>query len=72
MFDHDLREIGVELLGEDHGDRSINALAHLDLRHDQRGLAGLVDADEGIRHEWALGGVGSLLRLVDGAARSGQ
>ena len=66
MLDHDLREIGVQLLGEDHGDRSVNALAHLGLRDHQRGLAGIVDADEGIRRELAVGMIGRLLRLVDG------
>ena len=63
---HDLREVGVEFLGEDHGDRGVDALAHLGLRHHQRGLAGIVDADEGVRRELAVGMVGRLFRLVDG------
>ena len=66
MLDHDLREVGVEFLGEDHGDRGVDALTHLGLRDDQHGLAGIVDADEGIRRELAIGIVGRLFRLVDG------
>ena len=64
MLERHLREIGVELLGEDHRNRGVDALAHLDLRHDQRGLAGLVDADEGVGRELAVGRVGRLHRLV--------
>ena len=66
MLDHDLREVGVQFLGEDHGDRGVDALPHLGLRDHQRGLAGIVDADEGVRRELAVGMVGRLFRLVDG------
>ena len=66
MLDHDLREVGVQFLGEDHRDRGVNALAHLGLWDDQRGLAGIVDADEGVWRELAVGMIGRLFRLVDG------
>jgi hypothetical protein len=35
----DLGIVRVELLGQDHGDRGVDALPHLDLRHDQRRVA---------------------------------
>ena len=66
MFDHDLRVVSVQFLREDHGDRGVDALAHLGLRDHQRGLAGIVDTDESVRRELAVGIVGRLLRLVDG------
>ena len=42
----------------------VDALPHLDLRHHQRGLAGRVDADEGVGRELAVGVVRRLHRLV--------
>ncbi len=69
MLQRHLREIGVELFGENHRHRGIDALAHLDLRHDQRGLAGMIDADEGVRRKLAGRVVGRLLRLVHRAHR---
>ena len=66
MFDHDLRVVSVQFLREDHGDRGVDALAHLGLRDHQRGLAGIVDTDEGVWRELAARIVGRLLRLVDG------
>ena len=39
VLDRDLGPVRVELFGEDHRDRGVDALAHLDLRHDQRDLA---------------------------------
>ena len=65
----DLSDIGVEFFREDHRDRSVDALAHLDLRHHQRDLAGFVDADEGVGREPAVGHVGRLHRLVDRGAK---
>jgi hypothetical protein len=59
-----LREIGVELFGEDHRNRRIDALAHLDLRHHQRGVPVLIDADERVGRELALGHVRRLHRFV--------
>ena len=56
-FSSTLAEIGIELFGENHRDRGIDALPHLDLRHDQRGLAGMINADESIRRELAVGRV---------------
>jgi hypothetical protein len=66
------QEIGIELVGEDHGDGGIDALAHFHLRHDQRGLAGMIDADEGVRRKLAGGVVGRLLRLVGGFERQAE
>ena len=66
-----LREVGVEFFGQDHRDRGVDALPHLDLRHHQRRLAGVVDADEGVGRELAGGVVRRLHRLVD-AARTGR
>ena len=65
MFEDHLGEVGVELLGQDHGHGRVNALAHLDLRHDQGRLAVAGDADEGVGSELAGGLVRPLLRLVD-------
>ena len=64
-----LRKVGVEFLGENHRDRGVDALAHLDLRHHQRGPAFGVDADEGVGRELAGGRVGRLHRLVDRGAK---
>ena len=41
----------VELLGENHRDGRVDALPHLDLRHDQRRRAARIDADERVRLE---------------------
>ena len=67
VLQRDLPEVGVEFFGQYHRDRSIDALSHLDLRHHQRCMARCVDADEGVRCELAVGRVGRLYRLVDGA-----
>ncbi|MGY4367712.1 hypothetical protein ACVW1A_003777 [Bradyrhizobium sp. LB1.3] len=69
VLDLDLAPVGVELFGEHRRDRGVGALAHLDLRHDQDRAAGLVDADEGVRCELAVGRVNRLHRLVDGGAQ---
>ena len=66
MLDHDLREVGVQFLSEDHRNRGVDALAHLGLRDHEGGLAGIVDADERIRCELTGWVVGGLLRLVNG------
>src|SRR5207253_3922014 len=46
VFQYDLLVIGIQFLGEDHGDRCVNALTHLNLRHYERRLAGRIDANE--------------------------
>ena len=69
VFQLNFAEIGVELFGENHRDRRIDALPHLDLRHDQSGLAGVIDANKSVRREFAVGRIGRLLRLVRGAHR---
>jgi hypothetical protein len=38
MLQHDLAEICVQLVGESHRDRGIDALPHFDLRHYKRCL----------------------------------
>ena len=72
VLEHNLSEIGVELFGQNHRHRGIDALAHLDLRHDQRRLAGMIDADEGIGGKLARSIIRRLLRLVRGAQRQMQ
>ena len=69
MLQRHLRKVGIELFGQDHRNRGVDALAHLDLRHHQRGLAGGIDADEGVGGEFALGHVRRLHRFVAGAQR---
>ena len=65
-FERHSLEGRIEFLGQDHGDGRIDALAHLDLRHDQRDRAVAVDANEGVGRE------GRLLRRVRPAPRAGE
>ena len=51
MFDVDFAQIEFELLGDQHRQRSVGPLAHLDLRHHQRHQPFAVDADESVRGE---------------------
>jgi hypothetical protein len=46
MFDVDFAQIDFELLGDQQRQRSVGALAHLDLRHDQRHLPVQPDTNE--------------------------
>ena len=62
-------KVGIEFLGENHRDRGVYALAHLDLRHDQRRLSGTINADESVGRKLALGAIGRLLRLIHRARR---
>ena len=55
MFQYDLLVIGVQFLGEDHGDRGVNALTHLNLRHYERRPARPIDANERVGREFAFG-----------------
>lgn len=64
MLERHLLEIGIEFFGQYHRHRRIDSLAHLDLRHHQRGLAGGINADEGVGREFADGHVRRLYRLV--------
>ena len=48
MFDVDFAQIDFELLGDQHRQRRVGVLAHLDLRHDQRHLPVQPDTNEGI------------------------
>ena len=65
MLERDPCVIAIEFVAEDHRQRGVDSLAHLHLRHDQRRVAGMVDANEGIGRELSGGVVGWLLRLVD-------
>src|ERR1700730_13101084 len=69
MLDPDETPIRIQLLRQDHRDGGVGALDHLDLRHDQCGLAGMMDADEGVGRDLAGVIVGRLLRLVRGVER---
>jgi len=64
-----LREIGVEFFGQNHRYRRVDALPHLDLRHDQRCLAFRIDADKGVRREFAGCRIRRLHRFVHRAQR---
>ena len=50
----------------------IDALPHLDLRHDERDLARAIDADESIGREWTGSGAVPLVALTDAASASGE
>ena len=64
MLKRHLLKIGVEFFGQDHRHRRIDSLPHLDLRHHQRGSAGVVDANEGVGRKLAVGHIGRLHRFV--------
>ena len=70
MLNFDFAEIRIEFFGKDNLNRCINALPHLDLRHDQRGLARMINADESIRCEFAVDRVARLFSPL--AARAGN
>jgi len=54
-----LFQINVQLFGDQHGDRGVGALAHLDVGHGQDNLPVAADADEGVgREARGAGGVG--------------
>jgi hypothetical protein len=46
-----LLEVHLELFGDQHRDRGVGALAHLDIGHGQDDLAVAPDADEGVGRE---------------------
>ncbi len=66
VIERDRVERHFELFGDQHRDRRIHALPHLDLRHHQRDFARRVDLDEGVRLEHAV-----LRRLIPIAADHG-
>src|SRR5262249_45521597 len=49
VLEDDLSRVCVKLLRQDRRNARVYALPHFDLRHDQRNLAGSVDADIGVR-----------------------
>ena len=65
VLQHHFAEISIEFLGKDHGNRRVDALPHLDLRHHQGRLSGTIDPDEGVGCKLAPRVIGRLLRLVD-------
>jgi hypothetical protein len=51
MFHPHLFQVHFQLFGDQHRDRGIGALAHLDIGHGQDDLPIACDADEGVGHE---------------------
>jgi hypothetical protein len=59
MFQLHLLQVDLQLLGDQHRDCGVVALAHLDVGHGQDDLPVAVDADEGVGRKTAgLGGLG--------------
>ncbi len=52
VLEDDLVEPDLQFLRQQHGQRGVGALSHLDHRHDQGDLTLAIDADEGVRYEW--------------------
>ena len=69
VFERDQREIRIQFLGENHRDGGVHPLPHFHLRHDERGLAGLVDADERVRRKLPRCIIRRLIRFVDAICR---
>ena len=65
MLDRDLVDIDLELFGDQHRQRRVSPLAHLDHGADERHLARAVDAQEGVGRERRVSGK----RVADLAAR---
>jgi hypothetical protein len=55
MLDRDLVDVDLELLGNEHRQRRIRALPHLDHRRDERHLAGAIEAQERVRRKRCIG-----------------
>ena len=55
MLDRDLVDVDLELFGDQHRDRRIGPLPHLDDRHHERDFARAIDAQEGVRRERRIG-----------------
>ena len=51
VLDRDLVDIDLELFGDQHRDRGIGSLSHLDDRHHERDFAGAIDAQKRVRRE---------------------
>ena len=56
MLDRDAVDIDLEFLGDQHRNRGVGALAHLDHWHHERDLAGAIDAQECVGRERRVGG----------------
>ena len=66
MFEPHLLQVHLQLFGDQHRDRGVGALPHLDIGHGQDDLAVAADADEGIRHEiFGLSGFASAERQAE-------
>jgi hypothetical protein len=68
MLDPHPVPVRIELFRQDHRDGGVGALAHLDLRHDERDFPLPVDPDEGIRREGRGFGSGADRAQRDGKA----
>jgi len=51
MLQPHLFQVDLQLFGDQHRDRGVGALAHLDIGHGQHDLPIALDADEGIGRE---------------------
>jgi hypothetical protein len=65
MLDGDLVDVDLQLFGDQHRQRGVGALAHLDHGHHERHLARAIDAQERVRREGRI----SRERVADLAAR---
>ena len=52
----DFVDVDFELFGDQHRNRGVSPLSHLDEGHHERDLAGAVDAQKSVRREWRVGG----------------
>ena len=71
MLQLHLRQVHLQLFGDQHRDGGIGALAHLDIGHGQDNPSIASDADKGVRHE-AVGRFGfAVLRTAGSDSASG-
>ena len=68
MLQPDLAEVHLQLLGDQHRDGCVGALAHLDIGHGQDDLPVAFDADEGVGRE-AIGAGASASPFANGRLR---
>ena len=55
VLDHNLVDIHLELFGDQHRQRRVGPLTHLDDGHDERDFARAINAQEGVRRERRIG-----------------
>ena len=56
VLDRDFVDVDLELFGDQHRNRGIRPLSHLDDGHHERDLAGAIDAQKRVRRERRIGG----------------